>query len=72
MPVCWWQSRVWIHGFAGESVRDVLMPASQPVHLLGEEKAGVPKLEDLFIDLGLPNEQVRAKVEVGDMMRLPP
>ena len=62
--------RVLVHGFAGESLRGVLMPASKPIHLLGNEKPAAPKLDDLFIDLGLPNEQVCAKVEVGDMVTL--
>ncbi len=62
--------RVWVHGFAGESLRGVLMPSSKPIHLLGDQKPDAPKLDDLFIDLGLPAEQVRAKVEVGDMVTM--
>jgi endoglucanase len=62
--------RVFVHGFAGERLRGVLMPSSKPIHLLGEEKPASPKLDDLFIDLGLPNEQVCAKVEVGDMITM--
>ena len=58
--------RVLVHGFAGESLRGVLMPASKPIHLLGDEKPASLKLDDFFIDLGLSNEQVRARVEVGD------
>lgn len=62
--------RVFVHGFAGESLRGVLMPASKPIHLLAGEKPAAPKLEEFFIDLGLSNEQVRAKVEVGDMVTM--
>ncbi len=62
--------RVIVHGFTGESLRGVLMPASKPIHLLGDEKPAAPKLDDFFIDLGLPNEQVRAKVEIGDMVTM--
>ncbi len=62
--------RVFVHGFAGESLRGVLMPGSKPIHLLGGEKPAAPTLNDMFIDLGLPNEQVRAKVEVGDMVTM--
>ncbi len=62
--------RVLVHGYAGESLRGVLMPSSKPIHLLGDEKPAAPKLEDLFVDLGLPNEQVRAKVEVGDFVTM--
>jgi tetrahedral aminopeptidase len=46
------------------------MPSSKPVHLLGDEKPTAVKLDDLFIDLGLPNEQVCAQVEVGDMITM--
>ena len=62
--------RVLVHGFAGESLRGVLMPASKPIHLLGDEKPASLKLDDFFIDLGLLNEQVRARVEVGDMVTM--
>lgn len=62
--------RVLVHGFAGETLRGVLMPASKPIHLLGDEKPPVLKLDDFFIDLGLSDEQVRAKVEVGDMITM--
>ncbi|HEY7125916.1 MAG TPA: M42 family metallopeptidase [Ktedonobacterales bacterium] len=62
--------RVLVHGYAGESLRGVLMPSSKPIHLMGDEKPAAPKLDDLFIDLGMPNEQVRAKVEVGDFVTM--
>ena len=62
--------RVLLHGFVGESLRGVLMPASKPIHLLGDEKPSALKLDDFFIDLGLPHEQVCAKVEVGDMVTM--
>lgn len=61
--------RVLVHGYAGQILRGVLMPASKPIHLLGDEKP-TAKLDDLFIDLGLSNEQVRANVEVGDMITM--
>ncbi|QBD74573.1 M42 family peptidase [Ktedonosporobacter rubrisoli] len=62
--------RVLVHGFAGQTLRGVLMPSSKPIHLLGDEKPPAVKLDDLFIDLGLSKEQVRAKVEVGDMITM--
>lgn len=62
--------RVFVHGFAGERLRGVLMPTSKPTHLLGNEQPAALKLDDFFVDLGLSNEQVRAKVEVGDMVTM--
>jgi tetrahedral aminopeptidase len=61
--------RVLVHGYAGQTLRGVLMPASKPIHLLGDEKPAA-RLDDLFIDLGLSGEQVRANVEVGDMITM--
>ncbi len=61
--------RVLVHGYTGQTLRGVLMPASKPIHLLGDEKPAA-RLDDLFIDLGLPGEQVCAKVEVGDMITM--
>ena len=62
--------RVLVHGYAGESLRGVVQPAAKPIHLLDPNDAKPPKIEELFVDLGLPNDAVRAKVEVGDMVTL--
>ncbi|HZT43365.1 MAG TPA: M42 family metallopeptidase [Chthonomonadaceae bacterium] len=60
--------RVMVHGFAGQSLRGVLMPAAKPVHLLTAEDANKPpKIEEFYVDLGLPGEKVKTLVEVGDM-----
>src|SRR5689334_15254670 len=40
--------RVLVHGFAGRTLRGVLMPSSKPIHLLGDEKPTAMKLDDLF------------------------
>ncbi|MFN2388532.1 MAG: M42 family metallopeptidase [Actinomycetota bacterium] len=45
----------------------VLSPAEKPIHLLDdEERKKVPKIDDLFVDLLLPVEEVKANVAVGD------
>lgn len=62
--------RVFVHGSAGERLRGVLMPSSKPIHLMGGEKPAPPTLDDLFVDLGLPQEQVWAKVDIGDMITM--
>jgi endoglucanase len=62
--------RVLVHGFAGETLRGVLQPAAKPIHLLESSEIKHPKLDDLFVDLGLPVDAVRARVEVGDMVTL--
>jgi endoglucanase len=63
--------RVLVHGFKGQTLRGTLMPASKPIHMLTpEEQNKPPKLEELFVDLGLPGDQVKAQVELGDMVTL--
>jgi len=44
---------------------------STPVHILKEEERKKPiELKDLFVDLGLSEEQVRHRVALGDMVTL--
>ena len=62
--------RVLVHGFAGQTLRGVLQPAAKPIHLLEPSEIKRLKLEELFVDLGLGPDAVRARVEVGDMVTL--
>lgn len=57
--------RVLVHG--REDLLGVL--GSKPVHLMtDEEKRRAPKLEDYYVDLGLPAERVRELVMPGDVV----
>ncbi len=59
--------RVYVHGFSGRRLLGALMPASKPIHLLTtDEMNKPPKIEEFFVDLGLPGDDVKALVEVGD------
>lgn len=62
--------RVFVHGFAGETLRGALAVAAKPIHLLDPSDIKPPKIEDLFVDVGLSADDVKAKVEVGDMITL--
>ena len=62
--------RVHVHGFAGERLTGVLQPAAKPIHVLDPSEIKATKLDELFVDLGLPGERVRAAVEVGDMVTM--
>ena len=63
--------RVHVHGFGGQTFLGTLMPAAKPIHLLTpEELSKPPKIEEFFIDLGLPAETVKASVELGDMVTM--
>lgn len=54
----------------GDQLRGLLMPQGKPIHLMRGEEPKAPKIEELFVDLGLPAETVQAKVEIGDMVTL--
>lgn len=59
--------RVYVHGFSGNRLLGALMPAAKPIHLLTpEEMNKPPKIEEMYVDLGLPGDEVKAQVEVGD------
>jgi endoglucanase len=59
--------RVYVHARSGDVLLGALMPASKPIHMLSPDEAGkAPKVEDFFVDLGLPADEVKAKVEIGD------
>jgi len=63
--------RVYVHGRSGEVLMGALMPASKPIHMLSpEEAAKAPKIEELFVDLGLPADDVRKSVEIGDAVTM--
>ncbi|MGO8951571.1 MAG: M42 family metallopeptidase [Ktedonobacterales bacterium] len=62
--------RVLVHPAEGDSLRGVLTPGTKPIHLLADEKPGTPKLEEFYVDLGLPAEQVRERVSIGDSVTL--
>ena len=62
--------RVDVHTRDGERLHGLLMPQGKPIHLMRGEEPKAPKVEDLFVDLGLSGDEVAAKVEVGDMVTL--
>src|SRR5262249_20321141 len=63
--------RVFVHGYAGQSLLGTLMPAAKPIHLLtDEDKKKQPKVEEFVVDVGLPAEKVRSLVEIGDMVTM--
>ncbi|CAN5764715.1 M42 family metallopeptidase [soil metagenome] len=62
--------RVLVHGYAGETLRGALQLAAKPIHLLDPADIKPPKLEELFVDLGLSVDVVSEKVEVGDIVTM--
>ena len=62
--------RVLVHGFGGEVLRGALMPGAKPIHVLQPDEVKPLKLQDFYVDLGLTAEEVRSKVEIGDMVTM--
>jgi endoglucanase len=70
-PRALFQQRVMVHASDGKSYRGVLAPAAKPAHLLSEAERGKsPQLSELYVDLALPGETVKAAVGIGDMVTL--
>lgn len=74
-PVGWFDprilpaQRVVVQGFAGEPLVGALMLETKPFENADSRK-NAPKLEQIFVDLGLPGDVVKTKVEIGDMVTL--
>jgi endoglucanase len=62
--------RVLVHGFAGSVLPGAIQPGNKPIHLLEKDEIKPPKLDELFVDVGLPVERVHAEVEIGDMVTI--
>ncbi len=63
--------RVKVTTRSGDQLPGVLTYATKPKHTLSEEEARqAPKLEQFFVDLGLPADEVKAAVEIGDMVTM--
>jgi putative aminopeptidase FrvX len=50
----------------GEALRGMLQPQRKPPHIAGDEANKVPKVDEFFVDLGMPVDEVKEKVRVGD------
>lgn len=60
--------RVVVHTESGDLVGII---GSKPPHILSEEERKKPvELKDLFIDLGLPADEVKKRVRIGDFVTL--
>lgn len=63
--------RVIVHSRKHGPLAGVLMPGTKPKHLLTPAEQGKPlELADFFVDLGLPGDEVKERVAVGDMVTL--
>lgn len=61
--------KVTVHG--KQPLPGNLALATKPIHVLTEEeKKKPPKIKDYFIDVGLPADEVKEHVQIGDMVTL--
>ncbi len=52
-------------------LKGVLNPGGKPIHISDpQEQKKIPEVNELTVDLGLPLEQVRKRVKIGDMVVL--
>ncbi len=50
----------------GQALKGMLQPQRKPPHIAGDEANKVPKVDEFFVDLGMPADEVKEKVRVGD------
>lgn len=63
--------RVHVHGFAGQTLLGALQPSTKPIHLMTDADKNKPlEVDDFFVDVGLPSDEVKALVELGDMVTM--
>jgi endoglucanase len=62
--------RVRVHTRAGERLDGVIQPGTKPIHLLQPGESKELKLEDLFVDVGFPADEVKKQVSIGDMVTM--
>jgi endoglucanase len=62
--------RALVHGFSGKTFRGAIQLGAKPIHLLDPSEIKPPKVEDLFVDTGLTADEVKANIEIGDMVTL--
>jgi endoglucanase len=62
--------RVLVTTADGTALRGALQPARKPPHLSRGEEQKLPKADDFFVDLGMPADEVKEAVRVGDYVTM--
>src|SRR3954464_12781404 len=66
-PVGGWDARtlvsqrVFVHAEQGDPIRGCMQLAVKPIHLLEPGEAKPPKLDEIFVDVGLNADEVKAR-----------
>src|SRR3712207_536717 len=62
--------RVIVTTASGAALRGALQPVRKPPHLQQEGTPKPPKVEEFYVDLGMPAEEVKEAVRVGDYVTM--
>ncbi|HEY0129540.1 MAG TPA: M20/M25/M40 family metallo-hydrolase [Rubrobacteraceae bacterium] len=62
--------RVIVTTAGGAGLRGALQPTRKPPHLQRDGDQKIPKAEEFYVDLGMPVEEVREAVRVGDYVTM--
>lgn len=62
--------RVIVHGYKGDKLRGVMANQAKPIHLLSPGEMPTPKIDEIFVDIGLSGDEAKAAVRVGDMVTM--
>src|SRR4028119_808965 len=62
--------RVLVTTADGTSLRGALQPARKPPHISRGEEQKLPKADEFFVDLGMPAEEVKDAVRIGDYVTM--
>ena len=62
--------RCHVHTEAGAALPGALALETKPIHLLSGSDIPTPKVEQIFVDLGLSEDEVKEQVQIGDMVTM--
>jgi putative aminopeptidase FrvX len=62
--------RILITTSNGTALRGALQPARKPPHLSRGEEQKLPKADEFFVDLGMPADEVKEVVRIGDYVTM--
>ncbi|MCA9878454.1 MAG: M42 family metallopeptidase [Thermomicrobiales bacterium] len=62
--------RALVHAQDGTAYPGAIQPGAKPIHILDKSEIKPAKLEELFVDIGLPGDRVRELIDIGDMVTL--
>lgn len=62
--------RAIVHTRSGEKILALVQPGAKPIHLQQPGDAKELRIEDIFLDLGMLADDVRATIEIGDWVTM--